>query len=45
MHNQFDPEQWQGKRKEQVDYSHAIAFISIAAACAIATVYFLTTLI
>jgi hypothetical protein len=44
MDNQFDPNDWQGKSKEQVDYAHAATFIMIAIGICFGVVYLISKL-
>jgi hypothetical protein len=44
MDNQFDPTDWQGKRKDQVDYAHAATFIIIAIGICFGVLYLISTL-
>lgn len=45
MDNQFNPNDWQGKRREQVEYSHNMAFITIIAAGVVALIGLILKLI
>jgi hypothetical protein len=44
MDKQFDPNDWQGKRKDQVDYAHAATFIMIAFGIGFGVVYLISKL-